>query len=240
MGQIVRALAVSAVVLVVWSPARAVTFNDLWTVARMEIELFADPGVTGADVGRVVVEIEDGIATLRGTVADVEPLSDDVVKDGVKRALAHEPRLGGAVIRGRVEDGVVTLKGRRERPSVRHEIGASSGPRPWSAVRLPASSSSSGSSPSAAAGGKARAGHDGTLGAAGGDGRASMNAEIGDAAGVIWRYLEGHGETTLTKLKEDTKLSDQRLLLAVGWLARDGKLTLTQEKRTLKVRLHGH
>ena len=67
-----------------------------------------------------------------------------------------------------------------------------------------------------------------------------MNAEIGDAAGVIWRYLEGREDTTLAKVKQDTKLSDQRLLMAVGWLAREGKLTLTQEKRTLKVRLHGH
>ena len=65
-----------------------------------------------------------------------------------------------------------------------------------------------------------------------------MNAEIGDAAGAVWRYLDEHGETTLTKLKHDTKLSDQRLLMAIGWLASEGKLTLTMEKRTLQVRLH--
>ena len=65
-----------------------------------------------------------------------------------------------------------------------------------------------------------------------------MNAEIGDAAGAVWRYLDEHGETTLTKLKHDTKLSDQRLLMAIGWLAREGKLTLTMDKRTLQVGLH--
>ena len=73
-----------------------------------------------------------------------------------------------------------------------------------------------------------------------GDGRSSMDAEIGGAAGVIWQYLDGHGETTLTRLKKDTKLSDQLLLMALGWLAREGKLTLTQDRRALKVRLHEH
>ena len=65
-----------------------------------------------------------------------------------------------------------------------------------------------------------------------------MNAEIGDAAGMVWRYLDGHWETTLSKLKQETELSDQLLLMAVGWLAREGKLTVTKDKRTLKVRLN--
>ena len=64
-----------------------------------------------------------------------------------------------------------------------------------------------------------------------------MNAEIGDAAGVVWRYLDGHGEATLSQLKRETELSDQLLLMAVGWLAREGKLTVTKHKRALRVRL---
>jgi hypothetical protein len=32
-----------------------------------------------------------------------------------------------------------------------------------------------------------------------------MHDEIGTAAGTIWRYLDGHGEMTLAKLKQGTR-----------------------------------
>jgi Winged helix-turn-helix domain (DUF2582) len=65
----------------------------------------------------------------------------------------------------------------------------------------------------------------------------SMETEIGDAAGAIWQYLDGHGVTTLSKLRQGTKLPDQLLLLDVGWLAREGKLRLVREGRTVRVDL---
>jgi len=64
-----------------------------------------------------------------------------------------------------------------------------------------------------------------------------MEVEIGVAAGTIWQYLDEHGVTTLSKLRQGTKLSDQLLLLGVGWLAREGKLRLVQQGRTMKVDL---
>src|SRR3989442_5563281 len=64
-----------------------------------------------------------------------------------------------------------------------------------------------------------------------------MEAEIGDAAGAIWQYLDEHGVTTLSKLRQGTKLPDQLLLLGVGWLAREGKLRLVREGRTVRVDL---
>ncbi|PYN83914.1 MAG: hypothetical protein DMD96_00310 [Candidatus Rokuibacteriota bacterium] len=67
--------------------------------------------------------------------------------------------------------------------------------------------------------------------------RWSMEAEIGDAAGAIWQYLDEHGVTTLSKLRQGTKLPDQLLLLGVGWLAREGKLRLVREGRTVRVDL---
>jgi hypothetical protein len=51
-----------------------------------------------------------------------------------------------------------------------------------------------------------------------------MQAEIDSAAGTIWRYLNEHGEITLSKLKQGTKLSDQLLFAGIGWLAREEKL----------------
>jgi hypothetical protein len=64
-----------------------------------------------------------------------------------------------------------------------------------------------------------------------------MEGEIGDAAGMIWQYLNEHGQTTLGKLRQGTKLSDQLLLMGVGWLAREGKVSIVQQGRTVKVSL---
>lgn len=64
-----------------------------------------------------------------------------------------------------------------------------------------------------------------------------MEEEIGHAAGIIWRYLDQHGETTLGKLKQGTKLSDQLLLTGLGWLAREGKLSFVKDRRSVKVSL---
>jgi hypothetical protein len=66
-----------------------------------------------------------------------------------------------------------------------------------------------------------------------------MEAGIGKASGIIWRYLEEHSGATLSKLRRETKLSDELLLMGLGWLAREGKLNLLQEKKTLKVSLKG-
>ena len=64
-----------------------------------------------------------------------------------------------------------------------------------------------------------------------------MEAEIGGAAGMIWQYLNEHGQTTLGKLRQGTKVSDQLLLMSVGWLAREGKISIVQQGRTAKVSL---
>jgi hypothetical protein len=48
-----------------------------------------------------------------------------------------------------------------------------------------------------------------------------MQAEIDRAAGIIWRYLNEHGEMTLSKLKQGTRLADPPLLMGIGWLARE-------------------
>ena len=64
-----------------------------------------------------------------------------------------------------------------------------------------------------------------------------MHARVGSAAGVIWRYLHGHGDATIRRLKKETKLSGQVLLMAIGWLAREDKLVVTRAGRTLKISL---
>lgn len=64
-----------------------------------------------------------------------------------------------------------------------------------------------------------------------------MQHEIGDAAGAIWRVLDETGEATLPRLKQSTNLADQMLLLGLGWLAREGKVHLLRDRRTVRVQL---
>lgn len=49
---------------------------------------------------------------------------------------------------------------------------------------------------------------------------------IGNNAGAIWNALQ-NGGLTLKALKKATKLKNDDLYLALGWLAREGKLNFT-------------
>jgi hypothetical protein len=66
-----------------------------------------------------------------------------------------------------------------------------------------------------------------------------MEEEIGHAAGTIWRYLDRHGESSVAKLKQGTKIPERLLLMGCGWLAREGKVELATEGRSLQVSLKG-
>jgi hypothetical protein len=66
-----------------------------------------------------------------------------------------------------------------------------------------------------------------------------MSEEIGTMAGAIWHTLEANGEMTMAKLKKDVKATSPLFDWAIGWLAREGKIILTTEKRTIRVCLHG-
>jgi hypothetical protein len=63
---------------------------------------------------------------------------------------------------------------------------------------------------------------------------------IGENAGIIWRILSEKGEVYLTELKKTTKLNDRDLFLALGWLAREGKVGFDQKnKRTSVILIEG-
>jgi len=64
-----------------------------------------------------------------------------------------------------------------------------------------------------------------------------MINDIGHAAGEIWRYLDQRGRQTVSQLQKGTKLSSQMLYLGLGWLAREDKITFTQERRSVWVSL---
>lgn len=53
-----------------------------------------------------------------------------------------------------------------------------------------------------------------------------MITEIGIAAGDIWHYLDEHGSASLDELVKKIKKKRELLLMSLGWLAREGHVTL--------------
>ena len=53
-----------------------------------------------------------------------------------------------------------------------------------------------------------------------------MITEIGIAAGDIWHCLDEHGSATLDELVKRIKKDRSLLLMSLGWLAREGHVTL--------------
>jgi hypothetical protein len=66
-----------------------------------------------------------------------------------------------------------------------------------------------------------------------------MIEEIGVVAGAIWCALDVNGEMTLAKLKKEMKAEGLVFDWAVGWLAREDKIELAREKRSIRVCLKG-
>ena len=54
-----------------------------------------------------------------------------------------------------------------------------------------------------------------------------ITTKIGENAGLIWNALQG-GALTLKALKKATKLKNDELYIALGWLAREGKVSFAE------------
>ena len=63
------------------------------------------------------------------------------------------------------------------------------------------------------------------------------NHQIGETAGVIWFYLTEEGEASLATIKKDLSMSDNLLLAAIGWLAREEKLEFAVSGKTVNISL---
>jgi len=64
-----------------------------------------------------------------------------------------------------------------------------------------------------------------------------MTEEIGTMAGVIWHSLKANGEMTLPKLKKELKAGSPLFDWAIGWLAREDKITIEDRGRVKLVSL---
>ena len=65
----------------------------------------------------------------------------------------------------------------------------------------------------------------------------AINVQVGNAAGEVWRLLDQGGIHTLAQLKKRLNGGSELLGFAVGCLAREDKLEILKEKRSVVLRL---
>jgi len=61
--------------------------------------------------------------------------------------------------------------------------------------------------------------------------------DIGRAAGRVWTYLEANGRSSVSRVARSVEGGQQLALMALGWLAREGKLSFEQDGRQRLVSL---
>ncbi len=64
-----------------------------------------------------------------------------------------------------------------------------------------------------------------------------IKGQVGETAGDVWRVLHSHGPQTLAQIKRELDVTSQLLNFAVGWLAREDKIDITQEQKSFRVQL---
>ncbi len=68
----------------------------------------------------------------------------------------------------------------------------------------------------------------------------SLVDQIGVAAGKVWQTLHKDGSLSVAKLVETVELNRDLVMQAVGWLAREGKLHISETKRGRFLSLSEH
>lgn len=64
-----------------------------------------------------------------------------------------------------------------------------------------------------------------------------LNGRVGETAGKVWHLLHDGGPQTVAHLKKKLDGSSELLNFALGWLAREDKISIAPEKRTFRVEL---
>jgi hypothetical protein len=65
----------------------------------------------------------------------------------------------------------------------------------------------------------------------------SLVASIGETAGVVWNTLSSNGPMTIAKLVKAIGEPRDSVMQALGWLARENKIDITEESRSRVVSL---
>jgi hypothetical protein len=64
-----------------------------------------------------------------------------------------------------------------------------------------------------------------------------MQPQVGETAGKVWNMLNDRGPQTLAQLKKGLNGSGELIGFALGWLAREDKVSVILEKKSFKVAL---
>lgn len=60
---------------------------------------------------------------------------------------------------------------------------------------------------------------------------------VGETAGKVWHLLNDDGPQTLAQIKKKLNDSSEIINFALGWLAREDKVDITAEKKSLRVQV---
>ena len=64
-----------------------------------------------------------------------------------------------------------------------------------------------------------------------------MITEIGITAGDIWHYLDEHGKSSLAQIARAIDTENERVLMSIGWLAREGHVIVEKAGQDYQVYL---
>ena len=64
-----------------------------------------------------------------------------------------------------------------------------------------------------------------------------VNGHVGETAGKIWHLLHEEGPHSISQIKKKLNGSGELVNFALGWLAREDKVDITQQKKIYTVAL---
>jgi len=59
-----------------------------------------------------------------------------------------------------------------------------------------------------------------------------MSESIGNVAGQLWQYLDKEGSQSIAKIAKEADIEMKQLQRAIGWLAKEDKITIELKGRT--------
>lgn len=61
---------------------------------------------------------------------------------------------------------------------------------------------------------------------------------VGQVAGQVWQFLRSEGKASVSAIEKGVDASGREVQMAIGWLAREGKVELNDESRGLYISLN--
>jgi hypothetical protein len=65
----------------------------------------------------------------------------------------------------------------------------------------------------------------------------SKTETVGQTAGIVWQHLASAGPASLTGLAKEIAVPRDLVMQAIGWLAREDKVVITQNGRNRTISL---